>query len=86
MVAVGGTNDGPSIAPARHARFCRMGGHEVTDRARFFIIQGRSLRTLLSFLMLANHDRTVTMDWNRVEGNWKQFKGKVKDQWGKTHL
>ncbi|MBZ9811175.1 MULTISPECIES: CsbD family protein [unclassified Mesorhizobium] len=23
------------------------------------------------------------MDWNRVEGNWKQFKGKVKDQWGK---
>ncbi|ESY61432.1 hypothetical protein X744_00035 [Mesorhizobium sp. LNJC372A00] len=23
------------------------------------------------------------MDWNRVEGNWKQFKGKVKEQWGK---
>ncbi|MBZ9857514.1 CsbD family protein [Mesorhizobium sp. CA13] len=23
------------------------------------------------------------MDWNCVEGNWKQFKGKVKDQWGK---
>jgi uncharacterized protein YjbJ (UPF0337 family) len=23
------------------------------------------------------------MDWNRVEGNWKQFKGKVKQQWGK---
>jgi uncharacterized protein YjbJ (UPF0337 family) len=22
------------------------------------------------------------MDWNRIEGNWKQFKGKVKDQWG----
>lgn len=22
------------------------------------------------------------MDWNRVEGNWKQFKGKVKEQWG----
>ncbi|MDP1926344.1 MAG: CsbD family protein [Thiobacillus sp.] len=23
------------------------------------------------------------MDWNIVEGNWKQFKGKVKTQWGK---
>jgi uncharacterized protein YjbJ (UPF0337 family) len=25
----------------------------------------------------------VTMDWNRVEGNWKQVKGAVKQQWGK---
>jgi uncharacterized protein YjbJ (UPF0337 family) len=23
------------------------------------------------------------MDWDRIEGNWKQFKGKVKEQWGK---
>ncbi len=23
------------------------------------------------------------MDWNIVEGNWKQFKGNVKQQWGK---
>ena len=23
------------------------------------------------------------MDWNRVEGNWKQMKGKVKEKWGK---
>ena len=23
------------------------------------------------------------MDWNRVEGNWKQFSGRVKEQWGK---
>ena len=23
------------------------------------------------------------MDWNIVEGNWKQFKGQVKEQWGK---
>ncbi len=23
------------------------------------------------------------MDWNRVEGNWKQLKGSVKEQWGK---
>ena len=23
------------------------------------------------------------MAWDRVEGNWKQFKGKVQQQWGK---
>lgn len=23
------------------------------------------------------------MDWDRVEGNWKSFKGKVQEQWGK---
>lgn len=23
------------------------------------------------------------MNWDIVEGNWKQFKGKVKTQWGK---
>ena len=24
----------------------------------------------------------IGMDWNRVEGNWKQVKGKVKEKWG----
>jgi uncharacterized protein YjbJ (UPF0337 family) len=23
------------------------------------------------------------MDWNRIEGNWKQFKGNVREKWGK---
>jgi uncharacterized protein YjbJ (UPF0337 family) len=23
------------------------------------------------------------MNWDRIEGNWKQFKGAVKEQWGK---
>ncbi|MEC5293388.1 CsbD family protein [Aurantimonas sp. C2-6-R+9] len=23
------------------------------------------------------------MDWDRVEGNWKQLKGSVREQWGK---
>jgi len=23
------------------------------------------------------------MDWNRVEGNWKQLRGRAKQQWGK---
>jgi uncharacterized protein YjbJ (UPF0337 family) len=23
------------------------------------------------------------MNWDRIEGNWKQFKGKVREQWGR---
>ena len=23
------------------------------------------------------------MNWDRIEGNWKNFKGRVKEQWGK---
>jgi uncharacterized protein YjbJ (UPF0337 family) len=23
------------------------------------------------------------MNWDRIEGDWKQFKGKVRQQWGK---
>jgi uncharacterized protein YjbJ (UPF0337 family) len=23
------------------------------------------------------------MNWDRIEGNWKQFRGKAKEQWGK---
>jgi uncharacterized protein YjbJ (UPF0337 family) len=33
--------------------------------------------------VFASTTRRTVMDWNRVEGNWKQFKGNVKEQWGK---
>lgn len=23
------------------------------------------------------------MNWDRMEGNWKQFKGRIREQWGK---
>jgi uncharacterized protein YjbJ (UPF0337 family) len=23
------------------------------------------------------------VDWNRIEGNWKQAKGQIKEKWGK---
>jgi len=23
------------------------------------------------------------MNWDQVEGNWRQFKGKIKERWGK---
>ena len=31
----------------------------------------------------AKRQMELVMDWNRVEGNWKQLKGKVKEKWGK---
>jgi uncharacterized protein YjbJ (UPF0337 family) len=24
----------------------------------------------------------VSMNWDRIEGNWKQLKGKIKENWG----
>jgi uncharacterized protein YjbJ (UPF0337 family) len=23
------------------------------------------------------------MDWDRIEGNWKQFRGRAKEKWGR---
>lgn len=23
------------------------------------------------------------MNWDRIEGNWKEFKGRIREQWGK---
>ena len=31
----------------------------------------------------SNQPRRTPMDWNRIEGTWKQAKGEVKEQWGK---
>jgi uncharacterized protein YjbJ (UPF0337 family) len=28
-------------------------------------------------------EKECVMDWNRLEGNWKQFKGNVKEKWGR---
>jgi uncharacterized protein YjbJ (UPF0337 family) len=35
-------------------------------------------------LALSGHQqREMHMDWNRIEGNWKQFKGSAKEKWAK---
>jgi uncharacterized protein YjbJ (UPF0337 family) len=31
----------------------------------------------------ANKQKESIMNWDRVEGDWKQIKGKVQQQWGK---
>src|SRR6516162_1597392 len=32
---------------------------------------------------LSGQPTEMRMNWDRVQGNWKQFTGKVKKQWGK---
>jgi uncharacterized protein YjbJ (UPF0337 family) len=32
---------------------------------------------------VGDHQMETAMNWDRVEGNWKQIKGKVHQQWGK---
>jgi uncharacterized protein YjbJ (UPF0337 family) len=38
-----------------------------------------------AFLRAPNYpiDRRHRMNWDRIEGNWKQFKGKAKERWGR---
>jgi uncharacterized protein YjbJ (UPF0337 family) len=32
---------------------------------------------------IKTHERRNKMNWDRVEGNWMEFKGKAQQQWGK---
>ncbi len=34
------------------------------------------------FGCLKFNKRSLIMDWNTVEGNWKQLKGKLQETWG----
>jgi uncharacterized protein YjbJ (UPF0337 family) len=45
----------------------------------------RALRTLCCARVTnaRNFYEERKMNWDRIEGNWKQFKGRVKEQWGK---
>jgi uncharacterized protein YjbJ (UPF0337 family) len=40
-------------------------------------------RNTLGALANAGTEKEITMNWDVIEGNWKQFKGQVKEQWGK---
>jgi uncharacterized protein YjbJ (UPF0337 family) len=43
--------------------------------------RNHDLKPTLSHRATKKQRRTI-VDWNRVEGNWKQVKGKVKEKWG----
>src|SRR5215831_107238 len=56
--------------PVTPMAWCREPGESV-------LVVGAALSFAIS------EDRRPGMDWNRIEGNWKQVRGKVKEQWGK---
>jgi uncharacterized protein YjbJ (UPF0337 family) len=39
--------------------------------------------TPLALSPMQTPTKEFTMNWDVIEGNWKQFKGHVKEQWGK---
>src|SRR6266446_2292438 len=42
-----------------------------------------SVFTLHLSNLLNSNTRSNPMNWDRVEGNWTEFKGKVQQKWGK---
>jgi uncharacterized protein YjbJ (UPF0337 family) len=38
---------------------------------------------LRRLIVISTKQGEMAMDWNRVEGNWKQLKGSAKEKWGK---
>src|SRR5215470_11078243 len=46
-------------------------------------LEGTIGRSNCSLPVIGDLPKEIHMDWNRLEGNWKQIKGKVKEKWGK---
>src|SRR5262245_10468683 len=65
---------GPRVSRRELAAGEPTKGREVPNSGTFF---GHT-----RFPCEARTGGTFEMDWNRVEGNWKQVKGKVKEKWG----
>ena len=56
---------------------CHLTFLETPDRRNI-----REWTSFASYRAKAAHTET-DMNWDRIEGNWKQFKGQVQQQWGK---
>src|SRR4029079_593479 len=60
-------------------------------RARSFHIRGADAQRMRVCVLLTRpfaqrgvqRKEPTSMNWDRIEGNWKQFTGKAKQQWGK---
>ena len=62
--------------------------HKIFDHAALQFLERRNPTRLYAFnkgcsqtCSTFNHTE-AEVDWNRVEGSWKQLKGKIKEQWG----
>jgi uncharacterized protein YjbJ (UPF0337 family) len=48
-----------------------------------FSATARGLKEWLRACPYTREGEYIPMNWDRVEGNWKQMKGKAREQWGK---
>jgi uncharacterized protein YjbJ (UPF0337 family) len=63
--------------PDRPSFSCR------SNAALVEVARGSNKLQFAAFIQSNHLEKENPMDWNRVEGNWKQLKGNVKEQWGK---
>jgi uncharacterized protein YjbJ (UPF0337 family) len=59
----------------------RAGGVDWGDARNCQSKPSRSWNLLKSAPLVKKTE--CVMDWNRIEGNWKQFKGRAKEKWGR---
>ena len=57
-------------------------GSSVCSRLGRDAVLPERFKLRMVFLATIITHRSSKMDWDRVEGNWKQVKGKVKEKWG----
>jgi uncharacterized protein YjbJ (UPF0337 family) len=66
-----GRDAGPWLTNENRSRLHPALGRPQLERMRAYFVD-----VLLSRL------KEDAVNWDRIEGNWKQFKGKVKEKWG----
>jgi uncharacterized protein YjbJ (UPF0337 family) len=66
----------------------RGGGHPRSGkfhrdwREVFGTVRGTRFMAVTLVVLVDQQVWRERMDWNRIEGNWKNAKGKVKEKWG----
>jgi uncharacterized protein YjbJ (UPF0337 family) len=46
-------------------------------------LEGRNLESAVTLANRTHEPGAIVMDWNRLEGSWKQTTGKIREKWGK---
>jgi uncharacterized protein YjbJ (UPF0337 family) len=57
--------------------------HAAEEFARRAVKKSQQEHSNANGVFQQHTDMECVMDWNRVEGNWKQVKGKIKEKWGR---
>jgi uncharacterized protein YjbJ (UPF0337 family) len=68
-------------AAAEHAGQKRMDGHLDCTTTPKGVGPPNSVEPLPAVNLTLTKE--LVMNWDRIEGNWKQAKGKIREQWGK---